>query len=71
MARQIREPHTDDHGPVAIIYACLRAGCGKTTFKVFKDGRQIDSLTAYKEQDVLRTLVSFVREEIAKQGFDL
>ncbi len=63
-----RAPHTSDHAPLGTFYACLK--CGKVTLQLI-NGSRTEQVSAWLKITEVKTLLSLLREEIAKQSYDL
>jgi hypothetical protein len=63
-----RAPHTSDHAPLGNFYACLK--CGKVTLRLI-NGSRTEQVSAWLTVAEVKALLSLLREEIAKQTYDL
>jgi len=65
-----REPHTPDHAPVGILFACMKPGCCKVTLQFFNGGAS-QSLSAWMSLEEVKSMLSMLKDEIQRQSYDL
>lgn len=65
-----RVPHTNDHSPIGILYACMKPGCGKVTLQLFS-GSLSESVSAWMSLEDVKAMLSLLREEIVRKNYDL